>query len=99
MAGNDAMLGGSNNGKAWDMTPEAVSADPVVQAGIREAYHRKLYVAVNSIQLNGMTPEISAGSGLAWWALILRILMGLGFVGFMICAISFLVKDRKERRQ
>lgn len=99
MAGNDMMLGGSNNGKVWNMTVDAVSADPVVQAGLRESYHRKLYAAVNSVQLNGMTPDTNATGGLVWWALILRILMGICFVGFVVYVVLFILKHRKEGRQ
>ena len=98
MAGNDMMLGGSNNGKVWNMTVEAVSADPVIQAGIRESYHRKLFVAVNSVQLNGMTPDTNATGGLVWWALILRILMGISFVGFVVYLVLFILRYRKEGR-
>ena len=99
VAGNDMMLGGSNNGKAWNFTAETVKADPVIESGVRESFHRKLYVYVNSVMTNGMTPETSAGGGVVWWVLMLRIAMGLSFVGFVVFLVLFVLNARKERRQ
>jgi len=99
MAGNDGMLGGSNNGTVWNFTPEEVSKDIVLQAGIRESYHRKLYSYVNSVLLNGMTSESASSGAVVWWVLMLRILMGINFVGFVVFLILFIVRDRKEGGQ
>ena len=99
MAGNDMMLGGSNNGKVWNMTVEAVRTDPVIQKGLRDAFHRKLYQRVNDVQMNGITPDANASGGLVWWALLLRILMGVCFVGFVVYVVLFTLKSRKEGRQ
>ena len=99
MAGNDMMLGGSNNGKVWNMTVEAVQTDPVIQKGLRDAFHRKLYQRVNDVQMNGITPDTNASGGLVWWALLLRILMGVCFVGFVVYVVLFTLKSRKEGRQ
>lgn len=98
MAGNDMMLGGSNNGKTWNFTPEAVEQDPVVQAGIRESFHRKLHYYVNSVLLNGITPESAASGGAPWWVVTLRVLGGISLVGFVGCLTLYtVVKVRKER--
>lgn len=98
MAGNDMMLGGSNNGKTWNFTPETVEKDPVVQAGIRESFHRKLYYYANSVLLNGITPDSSASGGAPWWVVTLQVLGGLGLVGFVGCFTLYTVaKVRKER--
>lgn len=98
MAGNDLMLGGSNNGKTWKFTADDVKDDIVIQAGLRESMHRKLYVYANSALMNGITPDSAAGGGMVWWALLLRIFMGLGFVGFVTFAALYVVRERKERR-
>lgn len=98
VAGNDMMLGGSNNGKTWDFTVDTVSKDPVLQAGIRDSYHRKLYVYVNSVLFNGMTADSAASGAVVWWVLALRIAMGLSLVGFVVFLVLFLLKERKERR-
>ena len=99
MAGNDLMLGGSNNGPTWSFTADIVSKEPVVQAKIREAFHRKLYQFVNSAVMNGMTPDTASTGAVVWWVLMLRIGMGLCLVGFVTFLILFLVNARKERRQ
>ena len=96
MAGNDMMLGGSNNGKAWEFTEETVSKDIVLQSALRESYHRKLYFYVNSVLMNGVTKESAAGITIVWWKLILRILGGLSFVGFIVCFILFIRSTKKE---
>lgn len=99
MAGNDMMLGGSNNGKAWNMTVETVKEDPVIQKGLRDAFHRKLFLRINNVQMNGVTPDTNASGGLVWWELMLRILMGLSLVGFAVNVVLFTVKSRKEGRK
>lgn len=98
MAGNDMMLGGSNNSKIWEFTEETVAKDPVLQSALRESYHRKLYFYANSVLMNGITQESSASGTIVWWALILRILGGVSFVGFVVCFVLFLVNTKKERR-
>ena len=98
MAGNDMMLGGSNNGKVWNFTVDDVKDDIVVQNALRESYHRKLYYYVNSVLLNGITPESASDGSVVWWVLMLRIGMGLSFVGFAAFLALFIAKDRKERR-
>ena len=97
LAANHQMLGGSNNGAVWGLTVDEVSKDPALQNALRETYRRKLYVYVNSAVLNGITPESAASSSLVWWALMLRIIMGLRFVGFVVYAVRFFLRERKER--
>ncbi len=97
LAANHQMLGGSNNGAAWGLTVDEVSKDPALQNALRESYRRKLYVYVNSAVLNGITPESAASNSLVWWALMLRIIMGLSFVGFVVYAVRFFLRERKER--
>ena len=99
MASNDQMLGGSNNAKVWNLSVEEVSKDIVFQNAIRESFHRKLYVYANSNLMNGITPESSSSGAIVWWVLMLRILMGLSFVGFGVYFVRYLIADRKERRQ
>ena len=99
MAGNDQMLGGSNNAKAWNMSAEEVEKDIVFQNAIRESYHRKLFVYVNSNLMNGITSDSASSGAVVWWVLALRIAMGLSLVGFAVYGVRFLVADRKERRQ
>lgn len=99
MAGNDMMLGGSNNGKVWNMTVETVSTDPVIQKGLRDAFHRKLYQRINGIHMNGITPDTNASGAMVWWALLLRILMGICFVVFVVYVVLFTIRSRKEGRQ
>lgn len=97
MAGNDMMLGGSNNGAVWNMTEEAVKDDPAVQAALRESYHRKLYFYTNSILMNGITHEATAGNAVIWWAVTLQVLGGICLVGFLACAVLYIGNERKER--
>ena len=99
MAGNDQMLGGSNNAKAWNMSAEEVEKDIVFQNAIRESYHRKLFVYVNSNLMNGITSDSASSGAVVWWVLALRIAMGLSLVGFAVYGVRFLAADRKERRQ
>jgi beta-glucosidase len=98
MAGNDRMLGASNSGSTWGFTVASVEKDIVVQAGLREAYHRKLYTYVNSVMFNGVTSHDAVGSGTAWWVVMLRIGMGLCLVGFLVFFVLFIKEFRKERR-
>ena len=97
-AGNDMMLGGSNNGKVWNMTPDAVSQDIVLQSNIRDSYHRKLFAFVNSAVMNGITADTAAASAQPVWVTILEIFMGAGYVGFMALAVLYVLAERKERR-
>ena len=99
VAGNDMMLGGSNNGAVWNFTAETVSKEPVIQGLLRESYHRKLYRCVNSVMLNGMTAESSATGAAAWWVVMLRIFMGLSFAGFAVFFTLFIMRLRREGRQ
>lgn len=55
VAGNDRMLGGSNNVSVWGYTEDEVADDLVIQAGVRESYHRYLYTYVNSSVMNGIS--------------------------------------------
>lgn len=98
LAGNDQMLGGSNNGTAWAFTADDVKDDIVIQAGLRESMHRKLYVYANSALMNGITAESSASGGLSWWATMLWIFMGIGLVGFVTCIVFYVLNVRKENR-
>lgn len=98
MAGNDRMLGASNSGSTWGFTVDTVKDDIVVQAGLREAYHRKLYTYVNSVMFNGVTEGAKIGGGTIWWITMLRIFMGLSFVGFAACLVLYIKAFRKEGR-
>ena len=99
MAGNDLMLGGSNNGPVWNYSAEALEGDPVLQNAVRESYHRKLFTLVNGSLLNGMTSDSGSSGSVVWWVLTLRILMGLGFAGTVVFSALSIVNSRKERRQ
>ena len=99
MASNDQMLGGSNNAKVWNLSVDEVSKDIVFQNAIRESYHRKLYVYANSNLMNGITPESSSSGAVVWWVLMLRIFMGLSFVGFGVYFVRYILAERKVRRQ
>ena len=99
LAGNDMMLGGSNNGATWNFTAEAVAEDPVLQAGVRESFHRKLYFYANSILLNGITPDAEAAGGMVWWEVALLAARIVTAIGFAASAVLFFVFVRKERRQ
>ncbi len=97
-AGNDQMLGGSNNGKVWKMTEAEVGKDIALQANLRESYHRKLYAHVNSNLMNGITADTAAASSQPVWVTILQIIMGAGYVGFMVLIVLYVLAERKERR-
>lgn len=99
MAGNNQMLGGSNNGEVWGYTRDAILADPVLQAGLREVYHHRLYAYVNSNVMNGITAQTSASGALSWWILALQLATGINFVAFAVFVVLFIIKNRKERVQ
>jgi beta-glucosidase len=98
MAGNDRMLGASNSGSTWGFTAATAEKDIVVQAGLREAYHRKLYTYVNSVMFNGVTSHDAVGGSSAWWVVMLQIGMGLCLVGFVVFFVLFIREFRKEGR-
>ncbi|MBQ8093393.1 MAG: glycoside hydrolase family 3 C-terminal domain-containing protein [Clostridia bacterium] len=99
MAGNDMMLGGSNNGSIWKWSADALADDPVLQSAVRESYHRKLYTFANSSLLNGMTNDSGSSGAVVWWVLTLRIIMGVMFVGLIAFTTLSIMAYRKERRQ
>ncbi len=104
-AGNDQMLGGSNNGKTWNLTEAEVKKDIVLQSYLRESYHRKLYAYANSALLNGIDESASAGRGQVWWKTLMQIVMAASAIGFLVFAGLFIKKERAinkedtERRQ
>ena len=98
-AGNDQMLGGSNNGKIWNLSEAEVSKDIVLQANIRESYHRKLYAHVNSALMNGIKADTAAGSAQPVWMTVLQIFYGAGYVGFIVFTVLYVLAARKERRK
>ncbi len=98
-AGNDQMLGGSNNGKIWNLSVESVSKDIVLQSNIRDSFHRKLYAHVNSALMNGIKADTAAKASMPVWALILEILMCAGYTAFLVFLILYLLQERKERRK
>lgn len=83
VADNDQMLGGSNNGKIWGYTAEEISKDRVLEAGVRESYHRMLYAYVNSNVMNGITVGTSALGMMEWWVLAFQLMTGINFVMFL----------------
>ena len=97
-AGNDQMLGGSNNGKIWNLSEAEVSKDIVLQANIRESYHRKLFAHVNSALMNGIKADSTATGGQAGWLTALEITLGIGYAGFALFLILYVLEARKERR-
>ena len=97
-AGNDQMLGGSNNGKIWNLSVDAVSRDIVLQSNIRESFHRKLYTHVNSALMNGIKADTSAAGSQPVWVTVLIILMCAGYTGFLVFLVLYLIQERKERR-
>ena len=102
MAGNDMMLGGSNNGAAWSFTADTVRQDTVLQGYLRESFHRKLYFYANSVLMNGITPESAAGNAVVWWVVMFQVAGGVCFIGFAAFLVLFIVnvrKEQKERRQ
>ena len=97
-AGNDQMLGGSNNGKIWNLNVDSVSKDIVLQSNLRESFHRKLYTHVNSALMNGIKADTSAAGAQPLWVTILTILMCAGYTGFVVFFVLYLMQERKERR-
>ena len=97
-AGNDQMLGGSNNGKVWNMNEAEVSKDIVLQANIRESYHRKLYAHVNSNLMNGITAVSAAGGFQFTWQTALILTYIIGYAGFAVFLILYVLEELKERR-
>ncbi len=97
VAGNDQMLGGSNNAKVWNLSEAEVEKDVVLQNALRESYHRKLFVYVNSALLNGIDAEASAGRGQVWWKTAFEAAVIASAVGFAAFTCLFVVKNRKER--
>ena len=98
VAGNDRMLGGSNNVSVWGYTEDEVADDLVIQAGVRESYHRYLYTYVNSSVMNGISEKTDATGAVAWWILALQLTMGFSFVLFVVFLVLFILKYRKERK-
>ncbi|WP_455502725.1 glycoside hydrolase family 3 N-terminal domain-containing protein [Blautia sp.] len=98
VAGNDRMLGGSNNVSVWGYTEDEVKDDPVILAGVRESYHRYLYTFVNSSAMNGISKTTDATGAIAWWILALQLAMGFSFVLFVVFLVMFILKYRKERK-
>lgn len=98
VAGNDRMLGGSNNVSVWGYTEDEVKDDPVIQAGVRESYHRYLYTYVNSSVMNGISEKTDATGAITWWILALQLATGFSFVLFMVFLVLFILKYRKERK-
>ncbi len=97
-AGNDQMLGGSNNGKIWKLSVDTVSKDIVLQANIRDSFHRKLYTHVNSALMNGIKADTSAGGAQPVWVVALHIIMCVGYTGFLVFLVLYLMREKKERR-
>ena len=97
-AGNDQMLGGSNNGKVWNMNEDEVKKDIVLQANLRESYHRKLYAHVNSAVMNGIKADTAAKGGQAAWLTALQAVMWIGFAGFAAFIALYVLAERKKRR-
>ena len=93
------MLGGSNNGTVWNMTPDEVSKDIVIQAALRESYHRKLYVYTNSVLMNGITFDSSAANTQVWWVTMLQVIIGISALCFTLFTVLSIVSAKKERRQ
>ena len=98
VAGNDQMLGASNNGKVWNLSESEVLKDIVLQANIRESYHRKLFTHVNSVLMNGIKADTAAKSAEPVWLTVMKIFMGAGYVGFMVLTVLYVLAERKERR-
>lgn len=98
VAGNDQMLGGSNNGKVWNMSAAEAEKDIVLQAHLRESYHRKLYAYANSAILNGINVEAATSTAQPWWVLLLVSMIAVSALGFGAFTALWLVFNKKERR-
>ena len=97
VAGNDRMLGGSNNVEVWGYTEENIADDLVLQNAARESYHRYLYAYANSNILNGVTAESDSFGAIEWWILALELTVGILFVSFVGFLILFIRTYRKEK--
>lgn len=98
LAGNNMMLGGSNNGATWSFTADDIKNDLVIQNALRESFHQKLYFYVNSVMMNGITPSSTVSGGVVWWVLAFQIAGGFALIGTVAFLALFIVFDRKERR-
>lgn len=96
MAGNDRMLGGSNNVEVWGYTADEVKDDEAVKQGVRESYHRYLYAYVNSSVMNGISADTSAGFSITIWKLALQLATGLCFVVTVVFLAKYVIWYRKE---
>lgn len=96
VAGNDRMLGGSNNISVWGYTEKEVKDDKVVVANVRDTYHRYLYAYVNSSVMNGISPETNASGAVVWWILALQLATGICFTIFVVFLVLFILKARRE---
>ena len=99
LAGNNLMLGGSNNGSVWEFTVETVGQDPVIQSALRESFHQKLYVYANSVLLNGMTQDSEASGGVVWWITAFRVAFWIALIGFVAFFALFLINEWKENKK
>lgn len=97
VAGNDRMLGGSNNGEVWGYTADKISEDPVLESLARESYHRYLYAYVNSNIMNGITANSANTNAVTWWILALQLTIGAFTVAFAAFFGLFVLAYRKER--
>lgn len=97
VAGNDRMLGGSNNVEVWGYTDENIAADPVLWNAARESYHRYLYAYANSNILNGVTAESDSSGAVEWWITALKLTVCILTVAFVGCFILFILIYRKEK--
>lgn len=97
MAGNNLMLGGSNNSKPWNLSVAEVEKDIVLQAKLRESYHTKFYNYVNSVLMDGIDVESAAGGGEVWWVVALQVIIyGSTFFTLLFTAL-YLLSGRKRK--
>ena len=97
MASNDTMLGGSNNGKVWNLSASEVEKDIVLQSKLRESYHRKLFNYVNSFIMDGIDAESAAGGGQVWWVTMLQVIIGMSALCFVTFTALYLLVGRKRK--
>lgn len=88
LTSHDLMLGATANGKVWNYTEEALANDAMVQNGLRKAFHKYLYVMVNSNLLNGITPETSVANALPWWQI--AVYSGMAAFGALVVVFGCL---------
>ena len=81
----------------WNYTEEALANDPMVQNGLREAFHQYLYTMVNGNLLNGVTVETSVANALPWWQLAMY--GGMAAFGALVVVFGCLwvVEVRREK--